>query len=106
MKKLLLLSLVILNISCVYRPNLQQGNLLNLENLDRIEIGMTKSQIRYLLGGPVIGTPYESERWDYIYLFQPRMNTDNNESQRYWLIVNFTNGLVSSIEKDVATEDS
>ena len=107
MKTLLLLVVVILNVSCVYRPDLQQGNLLNLENLDRIEIGMTKSQIRYLLGGPVLGTPYESERWDYIYLYQPRMNTEDNEdSQRYWLIVNFMDGIVTSIEKDVLTETS
>ena len=104
MKTLLLLIVVILNVSCVYRPNLQQGNLLNLENLDRIEIGMTKSQIRYLLGGPVLGTPYESERWDYIYLYQDRMDANpSNQDQRYWLVVYFDENKVTRIEKDVTT---
>ena len=90
--------------SCVYRPDLQQGNLLNIENIDRIQINMTKSQIKYLLGGPVIGTPYEKNRWDYIYLYQPRMDTGSNEdSQRYWLIIYFENERVVKIEKDVET---
>jgi outer membrane protein assembly factor BamE (lipoprotein component of BamABCDE complex) len=65
---------------------------------------MTKSQIKYLLGGPVVGTPYEENRWDYIYLYQPRMDIGSNEnSQRYWLIVYFQNEKVTGIEKDVET---
>ena len=46
--------------------DIQQGNLLKLETLDRVEVGMTKSQIKYLLGGPLVGTPFEKNRWDYI----------------------------------------
>ena len=95
---------ILLTSSCVYRPDLQQGNLLNIENIDRIQINMTKSQIKYLLGGPVIGTPYEDNRWDYIYLYQPRMDTGSNiNSQRYWLIIYFENEKVVKIEKDVET---
>ena len=85
---------------CVYQMDIQQGNLLNLENLDRAEVGMTKSQIKYLLGGPVVGTPFKEDRWDYIYYFQPG---DNNKTQRYWLIVYFENNRVIKIEKDVIT---
>ena len=102
--KTLVLFAILLITSCVYRPDLQQGNLLNIENIDRIQIDMTKSQIKYLLGGPVVGTPYEENRWDYIYLYQPRMDTGSNESsQRYWLIVYFENEKVVRIEKDVKT---
>ena len=90
--------------SCVYRPDLQQGNLLKIENIDRVEVGMTKSQVRYLLGGPVIGNPYQTDRWDYIYLYQERMNGDPlNNDQRYWLVVYFENEIVTKIEKDVLT---
>ena len=102
--KTLVLFVILLITSCVYRPDLQQGNLLNIENIDRIQIDMTKSQIKYLLGGPVVGTPYEENRWDYIYLYQPRMDTESNEnSQRYWLIVYFENEKVVRIDKDVET---
>ena len=102
--KTLVLFVILLITSCVYRPDLQQGNLLNIVNIDRIQIDMTKSQIKYLLGGPVVGTPYEENRWDYIYLYQPRMDIGSNEnSQRYWLIVYFENEKVIRIEKDVET---
>ena len=102
--KALVIFVVLFTTSCVYRPDLQQGNLLNIENIDRVQINMTKSQIKYLLGGPVIGTPYEKDRWDYIYVYQPRMDTGSNEnSQRYWLIIYFENDKVVKIEKDVET---
>ena len=100
--KLFLICLIIS--SCVYRPDLQQGNLLKIENIDRIEVGMTKSQIRYLLGGPVIGNPYQTDRWDYIYLYQDRMNAEPlNNDQRYWLVVYFENDKVTRLDKDVLT---
>lgn len=104
-KYLLIITLLTLAItSCVYRPDLQQGNLLKLENIDRVEIGMTKSQIRYLLGGPVVGNPYQTDRWDYIYLYQDRMDANpTNEDQRYWLVVYFDENKVTRIEKDVTT---
>ena len=104
-KYLLIVTLLTLTItSCVYLPDLQQGNLLKLENIDRVEIGMTKSQIRYLLGGPVVGNPYQTDRWDYIYLYQDRMDANpTNEDQRYWLVVYFDENKVTRIEKDVTT---
>ena len=86
--------------SCVYRMDIQQGNLLKLETLDRVEVGMTKSQIKYLLGGPLVGTPFEENRWDYIYYYQPG---NEGEPQRYWLIVYFEGNRVIKIEKDVLT---
>ena len=86
--------------SCVYRMDIQQGNLLKLETLDRVEVGMTKSQIKYLLGGPLVGTPFEENRWDYIYYYQPG---DKADTQRYWLIVYFEGNRVIKIEKDVLT---
>ena len=66
---------------------------------------MTKSQIKYLLGGPVIGTPYKENRWDYIYFYQPRMGTESDEgTQRYWLVIIFVNDRVVRIEKDVISK--
>jgi len=100
----LVLVLFITISSCVYRPDLQQGNLLNIENIDRVQIDMTKSQIKYLLGGPVIGTPYAENRWDYMYFYQPRMGPESDGStQRYWLVIFFENDRVTKIEKDVVS---
>ena len=106
-KLIIVVAIVIIIEACVYRPDLQQGNLLNIENIDRVEINMTKSQIKYLLGGPVIGTPYEQNRWDYIYLYQPRMGPESNgDTQKYWLVVYFENDRVVRIEKDVVSRSA
>ena len=52
---------------CVYRPNIQQGNLLRIEDVDQVTVGMTRSQVRYLLGTPMVSDPFQPDRWDYIY---------------------------------------
>jgi len=52
---------------CVYRINIQQGNFLDQAAVDQIKAGMTRSQVRYLLGTPMVADTFNKERWDYIY---------------------------------------
>src|SRR5580698_6998023 len=52
---------------CVYRINIQQGNFLNQGAVDSVKEGMTRSQVRYLLGTPMVADSFNKERWDYIY---------------------------------------
>jgi len=52
---------------CVYRINIQQGNFLDQAAVDQVKDGMTRSQVRYLLGTPMVADPFNKERWDYIY---------------------------------------
>jgi outer membrane protein assembly factor BamE len=52
---------------CVYQSPIAQGNLLKQEDVDQIEVGMTRGQVRFLLGTPMIDDPFHLERWDYIY---------------------------------------
>src|SRR5690242_11466118 len=56
--------------ACVYRMNIQQGNFLEGKTVDRLEVGMTRTQVRYLLGTPMVPAPFDHDRWDYIYFFQ------------------------------------
>ena len=53
--------------ACVYRINIQQGNYLDQAAVDQVKAGMTRSQVRYLLGTPLASDPFTKERWDYIY---------------------------------------
>src|SRR5690242_13262756 len=55
---------------CVYRMNIQQGNYLEGKTVDKLEVGMTRTQVRYLLGTPMVPAPFHKDRWDYIYFFQ------------------------------------
>jgi outer membrane protein assembly factor BamE len=52
---------------CVYRPDIQQGNLLTVEDTDQVQVGMSRSQVRFLLGTPMISDPFAPQRWDYVY---------------------------------------
>src|SRR6202051_1996989 len=53
--------------ACVYRINIQQGNFLDQAAVEQVKAGMTRSQVRYLLGTPMVADPFDKERWDYIY---------------------------------------
>jgi outer membrane protein assembly factor BamE len=52
---------------CVYRMNIQQGNYLEPRAVEQLQLGMTRSQVRYLLGTPMIPDAFDSDRWDYLY---------------------------------------
>jgi outer membrane protein assembly factor BamE len=53
--------------ACVYRINIQQGNFLDQAAVNQVKAGMTRSQVRYLLGTPLVADAFNKERWDYIY---------------------------------------
>jgi outer membrane protein assembly factor BamE len=55
---------------CVYRMNIQQGNYLEGRTVDQLQVGMTRSQVRYLLGTPMVPEAFDKERWDYLYYFK------------------------------------
>jgi outer membrane protein assembly factor BamE len=54
-----------------HRLDLQQGNSIKLEQLESIQIGMTKDEVRKIMGSPMLSDPFHEQRWDYIYRFIP-----------------------------------
>ncbi len=55
---------------CVYRMNIQQGNYLEGRTVDQLQVGMTRSQVRFLLGTPMVPDAFDKQRWDYLYYFK------------------------------------
>jgi outer membrane protein assembly factor BamE len=53
-----------------YRMNIQQGNFLEARDIDQVKLGMTRSQVRFLIGTPMIADPFNAERWDYVFFFK------------------------------------
>ncbi len=64
---LALLALACTTSGCVYRVTVQQGNYLEKRNTDQLTTGMTKVQVRYLLGTPMMPPIFDNDRWDYLY---------------------------------------
>src|SRR5512139_4238184 len=52
-----------------YHIDVQQGNALDQENVARLKPGLSRSQVRFLLGTPLIVDPFRTDRWDYVYLY-------------------------------------
>ena len=69
-----LLAVLTLNSGCklIYKQNVQQGNAHEQDDLDQVELGMSKKQVAYLLGTPAVHDPFHQDRWDYISLFSRR----------------------------------
>lgn len=53
--------------ACVYRINVQQGNYLDPAALEQLAPGMTRSQVRFLLGTPMVSDVFDHDRWDYVF---------------------------------------
>ena len=58
------------NAPLLYKIDIQQGNVINQEMLNKLEPGMDKKRVKFIMGTPVIVDPFHNERWEYIYSFQ------------------------------------
>lgn len=87
----LLLVLLVTGCNVVYKQNIQQGNVLDREDMERLETGMTKRQVMVLLGSPAVQNPFHSDRWDYINSFARR----GGKAERRTLTIDFENDKVA-----------
>jgi outer membrane protein assembly factor BamE len=53
--------------SLLYKIEVQQGNVITQEMVDKLKPGMTRSQVRFALGSPMINDAFHNNRWDYVY---------------------------------------
>src|SRR5690606_10713093 len=86
---------------CAYRMDIQQGNIVEQEAIDQVREGMTRSQVQFLLGTPMISDPFHADRWDYPYYF---VRGRRGEPRRRWFIVYFENDRVARIEHHIGPQ--
>lgn len=98
-----LLSLCLLAGGCIYRIDIQQGNLLDEDSIDQVQVGMTRSQVRFLLGTPTVQDAFHDERWDYPYYLR---RGRSKEVEKHWLIVYFDGDRVARLDKNVELHPS
>ena len=56
----------------IYRPDVHQGNLVTEEMIQQLQVGMSRQQVLFLLGEPLVQSQFHTHRWDYTYYFNPR----------------------------------
>ena len=93
----LLVVAILFATGCVYQAALSQGNLLDQEDIDQVQVGMTRGQVRFLLGTPMIDDPFHEDRWDYVYFL--RIGREKATFKR-WISVYFDGDNVTEIVKD------
>ena len=92
-----LLAVALATGGCVYCANISQGNIVEEEDLDQVEIGMTRNQVRFLLGTPMVDDPFHADRWDYVYYVKIGRN---KASAKRWVAILFENESVVEIRRE------
>lgn len=82
---------------CIYRMNIQQGNYLEGKTVAQLQVGMTRTQVRYLLGSPMVPDIFNRDRWDYLYYF--KTGHLQRPEQRH-LVVFFKEDKVASFQRE------
>lgn len=80
---------------CVYRMDIPQGNRIDASLVEQLEIGMSRKQVKFLLGTPAIVDLYRPDQWHYIYFLK---TGDDGEIEQKRMTLTFSNDLLSNIE--------
>lgn len=80
----------------VYKISIPQGNIITQDMVDQLRPGMTKRQVIFVMGTPLVRDPYHQDRWDYVYNFQP----GGGERGQERLAVIFEDGELVSLSGD------
>jgi outer membrane protein assembly factor BamE len=80
-----------------YRIDIRQGNYISQEMVAQLKPGMSRDQVRFLLGTPLVTDIFHADRWDYIYRFKP----GRGELQQRRLAVFFEDNKLVRVAGDV-----
>ncbi len=105
MKRILSIAFAFTAAGCSYLPNLsphrieiQQGNFISQEMVGQLKSGMTRDQVRFALGTPLVADVFHVDRWDYLFV---RQRANSREVERRRISVFFEQDVLARIEGDV-----
>jgi outer membrane protein assembly factor BamE len=84
----------------IYRIDIQQGNNVTQAMLNELEPGMSKNQVAYVMGNPLLIDTFHPNRWDYLYSYKP--GNGDREQRRVTVFFN-DDGTLSHLEGDTRT---
>lgn len=79
-----------------YKMDIVQGNVVTKEQLEAIQTGMPREQVRNILGTPLLASMFHGNRWDYVFSFVRQ----GQEPQKRRLVVFFKDETVERVEAD------
>ena len=87
-----------LTAGCVYKIDIPQGNYIEQKQIDKLQIGMTKEQVKFVLGNPVIQDSFNQDTWYYVYEFLS--GRDEAFNKRKKLVLSFEQDKLVKAEGD------
>jgi outer membrane protein assembly factor BamE len=100
-KRLLLIlsifSLLVINACTIHRLDVQQGNIIKEEQIEKLKPGISKRQVRFIMGSPLIQDPFHDNRWDYVFTMQP--GTERKVTEYQHIAIYFEEDKLSKFEK-------
>lgn len=103
MKKTILLLSTLFTLSACsllpspYKPAVEQGNVIKTEQVQQLQLGMTESQVMYVLGTPMVQSTFKSHQWHYLYT--SLYSTEGKVSDVTHLVLTFQNGALQDIQE-------
>jgi outer membrane protein assembly factor BamE len=91
----------------VYKVDIQQGNVVTQDMIDQLRPGMTRSQVRFIMGNPLITDTFHADRWDYLYSIQP--GGSQRRQERVSLVFNANDqlaGLAGDFKPGVSRDEA
>jgi outer membrane protein assembly factor BamE len=84
-----------------YHIDVRQGNFVTQEMAAQLKPGLTKDQVRFILGTPLVTDPFHANRWDYVY----RLQVAHQPPEQRHMIVFFEDGRLARLGGDVAANE-
>ena len=84
-----------------YRIDVRQGNVVTQEMVAQLRPGLTRDQVKFILGSPLVVDMFHSDRWDYVYFYQP----GKGAAEQRRLTVIFENDKLARLAGDVVAGD-
>ena len=85
-----------------YRIDVRQGNYVTQDMVSQLKPGMSRDQVRFVLGTPLVSDIFHADRWDYVYRFQPGKGV----AQERRLTVIFEEGRLVRLDGDVRAAEA
>ena len=79
----------------VYKPSIMQGSVLEIESVEKLQLGMSKSDVMDLIGSPSVNDPFHQYQWDYIH----HSILDGEQLIQYRLRLVFDGDVLAEIDK-------
>ena len=105
MRKILILLSVLISLSgCsyfqVHKMDIEQGNIISSDMVSRIHTGMTQSEVKDILGEPVLSNVFDPNRLDYVYTYKP----GNGKSVEKYITLIFHNGKLTEMKGNLYSQ--